>query len=144
MVFLKMRNLTTNIKAVEQVVAGLFVIEEHLEVLKHALVNGHRVKVADGIFSQEVELNDVLFAILLLVQLHVFEAQRAATNSVSNLVSVLLVTSSQRQLQATNCVPSSHKNTQGASGKVTRTLSMKYIATARCRMRISLLFMSSR
>ena len=101
-----MRNLTTDIEPVEQIVARLFVIEEHLEVLKHALVDGHRVEVADGILSEEVELNDVLFAIFLLVQLHVFEAQRAATHSVSNLVSVLLVTSSQRQLQAANSVQS--------------------------------------
>ena len=105
-------NGTTDIEPVEQIVARLFVIEEHLKVLKHTLVDGHRVEVADGIFSEEVELNDVLFAIFLLVQLHVFEAQRAASHRVSNLVSVLLVTSSQRQLQTTNSVQSSHKKTR--------------------------------
>ena len=92
----------THVEAVEEVVAGVLVVKEHLEVLEDALVDGHGVVVADGVLSEEVELDDELLAVLLFVQLHVFVAQRAAAHRVGHLLRVLLVSGSQRKLATSN------------------------------------------
>ena len=65
----------THVEAVEEVVAGVLVVKEHLEVLEDALVDGHEVVVANRVLAQEVKLDDVLLALVLLVDLDVLVAQ---------------------------------------------------------------------
>lgn len=108
------------IEAVKQVVVRLLVLHEQLQVLEHlgeaeppsiqtqywrhrelgggaaycdtySLLHGHFVVVADGVFSQEVELHHVLLAVFFRVQLDVLHSERAAAHCVCRLAFLLLV-----------------------------------------------------
>ena len=88
---------TTYIETVEEVITRGFIFDENLEVLEHTLVDRHGVVISDRVFTEKVELDNELFAALLVVKLDVLVAQRAAANRVGR-VFILLVASSQRQL----------------------------------------------
>lgn len=114
-----------HIEAIKQIIVGLLVLHEQLEVLEHLQAEHtcgnadsireqsktggnsypflHRdfVVVADGVFTQEVKLHHVLLTVDLRVQFDVFHPQRAAAHGVGGLALLLLVTCSQSQLDGT-------------------------------------------
>ena len=51
-----------SVQTVEQVVAALLVLHEELQILEDTLLHLHKVVIADGILTQKVELDEVLFA----------------------------------------------------------------------------------
>lgn len=65
----------------------------------HPLLHRDLVVVADGVFSQEVELHHELLTIHLRVQADVLHPQRAAAHRVRALALLLLVTCPQSQLR---------------------------------------------
>lgn len=79
------------IQSVEQVVAFLFVFLEELQVLVHALLDRHLVVVTNGIFTEEIKHNHILFTIQLVVERDVLVAERAATDGIG-LIFVFFVT----------------------------------------------------
>ena len=64
----------------------------------YPLLHRDLVVVADGVFTQEVELHHKLLPVLLGVQVDVLHTQRAAAHRVRRLPLLLLVTRSQSQL----------------------------------------------
>lgn len=66
--------------------------------VSHPLLHRDLVVVADGVFSQEVELHHVLLPVHLKVQVNVLHPQRAAAHRVCTLPLLLLITCPQSQL----------------------------------------------
>lgn len=67
--------------------------------MSHPLLHRDLVVVADGVFSQEVELHHILLTVHLRVQINVLHPQRAAAHSVRTLPLLLLITCPQSQLE---------------------------------------------
>lgn len=113
------------IQAIKQVIVRLLVLHKQLKILKHLqeaeqawiqtqrrhilsqnktaltypLLHRDFVVVADGVFTQEVKLHHILLAIVLWIELDVFNSQRAAAHGVGSLSFLLLITRSQSQLE---------------------------------------------
>lgn len=68
-------------------------------MLTHPFLHRDFVVVADGVFTQEVELHHILLAIILWIEFDVFHSQRAAAHRVGSLSFLLLITRSQSQLE---------------------------------------------
>lgn len=80
---------------------------------------------------------NLLLAIVLVVEFDVLDPQGTTADRVCRLVCVFLVASSQGELQSQNNYSHRWRNAHSL------TLSMKYKATDRCRTRISLDFQSA-
>ena len=63
------------IESVKQVVSVLLVLHEELKVLEDALLHLDAVVVSYRVFAEEVKLYHELLAVILLMQLDVFDAE---------------------------------------------------------------------
>ena len=99
----RVRNDTDSayIQTVKQIVVGILVFNEELEILEDALVHFHAVFVLDTVLSEKVKVHDKVFAVQLVVQLDVFHAERAAADRVGRFAFLLFVTSTKSELHKT-------------------------------------------
>ena len=90
-------------ESIEELVGGLLLAQEDLQVLVDTLLDGHAVEVPDRVFAEEVKLDNIVLLIVVdhkrVVQPDVLHAQAAAAHCV-RLVLVLLVARTQRQLNS--------------------------------------------
>ena len=82
----------THINTIEQGVALLLALLEHHDILEDLLIDRHTVVVTNGIFTEEIEDEEIR-----VFTGNVLETQRAAADGV-RLVVILLVTRSKREL----------------------------------------------
>ena len=59
---------STHIQAIKEIIFPSLVLHEQFNILVHSLLYWDRVEVTDGIFTQEIKLDNIVFAIFLRVK----------------------------------------------------------------------------